>query len=32
MSEPQLRGMAPIGQSDEFYRQAYRDCMRSRGF
>jgi hypothetical protein len=28
----QLRGMAPAGRTDDAYRQAYRDCMKSRGF
>jgi hypothetical protein len=31
-SEVQLRGMAPVPTTDEAYRQAYRDCMRGRGF
>jgi hypothetical protein len=31
-SEVPLRGMAPVGATDEAYRQAYRDCMRGRGF
>jgi hypothetical protein len=28
----QLRGMAAMGQTDEAYKQAYRDCMKGRGF
>jgi hypothetical protein len=31
-SDVQLRGMAPIGTTDEAYRRGYRDCMRGRGF
>jgi hypothetical protein len=30
--ETQLRGMAAAGQTDESYKQAYRDCMKNRGF
>jgi hypothetical protein len=30
--EAQLRGMAAAGQSDEAYKQAYRDCLKVRGF
>ena len=30
--EAALSGMAPAGQSDVAYQQAYRDCMKSRGF
>jgi hypothetical protein len=31
-ADVQLRGMAAAGASDEAYRQAYRDCMKARGF
>ena len=31
-ADVQLRGMASVGQADEGYRQAYRDCMKGRGF
>jgi hypothetical protein len=31
-SEVQLRGMASAGAGDDAYRQAYRDCMKARGF
>jgi hypothetical protein len=30
--EARLRGMAPGGEHDDAYRQAYRDCMSGRGF
>jgi len=30
--EAGLSGMAAAGQSDAAYQQAYRDCMKSRGF
>ncbi|HEY3064773.1 MAG TPA: hypothetical protein VGL09_03225 [Methylomirabilota bacterium] len=31
-SDAQLRGMASAGQNDSAYQQAYRDCMKQRGF
>jgi hypothetical protein len=31
-SDPLLRGMAAAGAGDPAYQQAYRDCMRRRGF
>lgn len=31
-TDQQLQGMAAAGLSNEMYKQAYRDCMRSRGF
>jgi hypothetical protein len=31
-ADAQLKGMASVGQSDEAYAQAYRDCMKGRGF
>jgi hypothetical protein len=30
--DARLGGMAPAGTTNEAYRQAYRDCMRSRGY
>ena len=30
--DAQLRGMSAMGQTDEAYKQAYRDCMKGRGF
>jgi len=30
--DAQLRGMAAAGRTDDAYNQAYRDCMKSRGF
>jgi hypothetical protein len=31
-ADAQLQGMASVGQSDDAYAQAYRDCMKGRGF
>jgi hypothetical protein len=31
-TEAQLLGMASAGAADDAYRQAYRDCMKARGF
>jgi hypothetical protein len=31
-ADAQLRGMAAVGQTDDGYKQAYRDCMKGRGF
>jgi hypothetical protein len=31
-SDSQLQGMASTGANDSAYQQAYRDCMRRRGF
>jgi hypothetical protein len=31
-SDPMLQGMAAAGANDPAYQQAYRDCMRRRGF
>jgi hypothetical protein len=31
-ADAQLQGMASVGQNDEGYAQAYRDCMKGRGF
>jgi hypothetical protein len=31
-ADAQLQGMASVGQSDEAYSQAYRACMKGRGF
>jgi hypothetical protein len=31
-SDAQLRGMAAAGQTDEAYKQAYKDCMKQKGF
>jgi hypothetical protein len=30
--DAQLRGMASVGQTDEAYKQAYKDCMKEKGF